>query len=279
MTTTIMKHSFRSVFKAASRNKSEIAAYTAFLLVALGAAEILRRLDGIRLSSCLSLSAAIQCLGFCLLIMQVNKSTDVSNVSSQSLALFALGLCSRLFATLNYAGYQPLDVAGEKGLYHGLEMTALFLAVVTLGLVGREQAKRHVDSEPTRNVVVLAGICVVLAPLTHGTLNVSFVGDTAWILGLYMETVAMIPQLYMLQRKRAEVDWLHGHYIACTFMARLVAMRFWFECYPELNAHSDYDITGWMVLGAQLLQVCVFADFMYLYVKSIRNNQRLLIEI
>jgi hypothetical protein len=267
----------RKASKVAQRNKQEIVMYGAFTGVAIMAAITLTG----GFSALLSLSSGMQCLGFALLLLQAQNRRDVSNVSLNSLKLYVIALCFRLFATLQYKGYQPMDVSGTNGLYHTAETMELVLAVAALLAV----KKRHDNDccaayETSHNMVVLLVICAVLAPLTHAKLNNDLVGDITWIMGLYVETVAMIPQLYMLQRAGGEVESLHGHYIASMFASRLVTMYFWSDVYVELRpSDADSNVPGSMVMGAQALQLVVFGDFMYMYMKSIRNNRKLIIEV
>ena len=48
--------------------------------------------------------------------------------------------------------------------------------------------------------------------------------------------------------------------------------------YEELKPHdSTYNFPGWGLMGAQFLQIAIFGDFMYIYVKSIRSNSRLVL--
>lgn len=270
--------SFRTASKAAQRNKQELMMYGGFISLALVAALSMTQLA---FSAMLSLSSGIQCLGFALLMLQAYKGRDVSNVSLNTLILYVAALGFRLFATLQYAGYQPLDASGKNGLYHTVEILEMLLAAGTIFFVKKTQDKYcYFADETPMVVVVLLSVCAVLAPLTHAHLNADKLGDTTWIMGLYVETVAMIPQLYLLQKTGGEVEALHGHYIASTFISRLATMWFWWDCYVELrHPHATYNVPGSMVLGAQALQVVVYADFMYLYMKSLRNNQKLLIEL
>jgi len=273
-----MMMTVRAASKVAQKNKQEIVMYGAFTGIALILAQCLTQFA---FSACLTLSSGIQCLGFSLLMLQAYNGRDVSNVSLHSLVLYVVALGFRLFATLQYNGYQPLDASGKNGLYHTVEIVEMLLAAGAFVLVRKTQEKQCCSSDETpKGMLVLLTICAVLAPLTHAHLNADKLGDITWIMGLYVETVAMIPQLYLLQRTGGEVEALHGHYIASTFASRLVAMYFWFDVYVELrHPQATYNLPGSMVIGAQALQLLVIADFMYLYIKSVRYNKKLIIEI
>ena len=88
----------------------------------------------------------------------------------------------------------------------------------------------------------------------------------------------MIPQLWMLFKMGGEVESLASHFIACVFMSRLLMMTFWIHTYHELKPkESDFNLPGFGVMGAQITQCVIFADFMYYYVRSMRNNTRLVL--
>lgn len=264
----------RKVRKAVAQNTSEIAVYVLFGMSSIPAA---MTLTSLKLSACLSLSAGLQCLGCVLLLLQVRKTEAIENVSLRTLILYACALSSRLFATLQYRGYQPTDVSGTNGLYHTLECAELVLVLVSIAVVTQKQAWLE-DSKDTCNIWVILALCVGLACTTHSELNQEWLGDVSWILGLYLETLAMVPQLWLLQRSGAAVESLHKHFIASTFVSRAILVYFWSICYVELAPKSsDVNVPGLMVMLAQLLQLVIYLDFMYLYVKSIRENSRLLI--
>lgn len=50
-------------------------------------------------------------------------------------------------------------------------------------------------------VVYLAAPCFVLALLFHPGLNSHFLADTTWAFSMYLESVAMLPQLVMFQKQ------------------------------------------------------------------------------
>lgn len=273
MITSMMK---RNSSKFAKKNKQELMMYATFTVAAcIGAAGF----SNLKLSACLSLSSGLQALGFSLLMLKAYNDRDVSTVSLSTLALFVVALGFRLFATLQYDGYQPQDATGKNGLYHTIETIEMFLALAACFLVRKAMKRQcHISEETPALTLILLAICGVLAMTTHGVLNASKLGDVTWMMGFYVETIAMMPQLYQLQKTGGEVEALHGHYIASTFASAVVRGWFWVEAYKELQPrYAEYNVPGMMVMGAQALQMVASADFMYLYIQSVRNNQKLIV--
>lgn len=256
------------------RNMHEIIAYVSFGCVATVGANML---SDFVFSALITLSAAWQCLGFILLHLQVRRRTDVLSISLRSLRLYALSLGCRLYSTLQYNGYLPVDRTGDWA-YQFIETIELVVVLYLIHRIKREHAQSCLTGVDTCNVSVMLVGCLVLALTVHPHLNNFVVPDVLWTMALYVETVAMVPQLFLLTKLGGEVDSLLGHYIACIFASRLLIMRFWVTCYEELQPkHSAFNLPGIGVIGTQILQVVLFADFMYLYLKSWRNNTKLIL--
>jgi hypothetical protein len=262
--------------KFASRNVEEIILYSIFGVVSTICA---RMLSDLLFSALVTFSAAFTALGFILLLKQVQRRKGVMSISLRSLYLYAIALACRLYSTLQYNGYLPVDRSGDW-LYQLIETVALICAVVLIYQVKKMHTESCLVGVDTCNAVVLFIACFVIAVAVHPRLNNSTIPDVLWTLALYVETVAMVPQLFLLTKLGGEVDSLQGHYIACMFLARLLMMRFWVTCYEELRPkNAEYNLPGLGVIGSQLLQVVLFADFMHLYVKSIRTSAKLILPV
>lgn len=262
--------------KIASRNAEEIILYIIFGIVASICA---RMLSDLLFSALVTFSAAFTALGFGLLLKQVQRRKGVLSISLRSLYLYAVALACRLYSTLQYNGYLPVDRSGDW-LYQFIELVALACAVILIMRVKKIHNESCLVGVDTCNAVVLFVACLLIAIAVHPKLNNSTLPDVLWTLALYVETVAMVPQLFLLTKLGGEVDSLQGHYIACMFIARLLMMRFWVTCYEELRPkNAEYNLPGLGVIGSQLLQVVLFADFMHLYVKSLRTNAKLILPV
>jgi hypothetical protein len=168
-----------------------------------------------------------------------------------------------------------MDRSGDY-VYQLIEGVSLIIVLSTIWKV--QKLQQEIESADTCSVSVLIVACVAFAALLRPSLNKASMPDAAWTFALYVETVAMIPQLYLLAKLGGEVESLQGHYIACTFASRLTLMRFWYTSYGELQTPGqDINWPGIGVMGSQLLQVVLLADFMYLYVTSVRENKRLVV--
>jgi len=265
---------FFSRSKAVKNNCDEALAYGLFAVIFIFAAKFL---SDWKFSAIITLGAAVQCLGFCLLRLKVRKQRGVVGISSRTLQMFVLTYVCRLFSTLQYNGYLPVDRTGDW-VYQMCEVVALLVAVSLLASIHSVHEASYEAHHDTCAIHWLVVFGLVLAYLIHPSLNNRRVPDMAWTAALYLESVAMVPQLYMMSKKGGEVESLASHYIACVFVSRILMMSFWFTSYPELKPKdADFNLPGYGVMGAQMLQLVLFGDFMYYYVKSIRDSSKMVL--
>jgi len=260
--------------KKVKENGDEALVYSAFVLVLVFAGKFL---TDFKFSAVITLGAAVQCLGFCLLRLKIRQQRGAMGISSRTLQMFAVMYVCRLFSTMQYNGYLPVDRTGDW-VYQACEFTALVVCISVLASVHSQHESTYEKENDTCAIWPFVIGCFVLSFLVHPSLNNRRIPDMAWTAALYLESVAMVPQLYMMSKKGGEVETLASHYIACVFVSRLLMMSFWINSYPELKPKgADFNLPGFGVMGAQALQVVLFGDFMWYYVKGIRTSSKMVL--
>lgn len=237
----------------------------------------LRFASDMKFSAVITVGAAVQCLGFCLLRLKMRKQGGAQGISSRTLQMFLVMYLFRLYSTMQYNGYLPVDRTGDWA-YQAIDVVA---AGVVLSIIITIHSKYEASYEKTLDTCAIHWFflgCFVLAVLVHPHLNNRRVPDMFWTAALYIEAVAMVPQLYLMSRKGGEVDSLAGHYVACVFVSRILMLSFWLHSYPELTPKgSSFNFPGYGVVGSQLLQLFLFGDFMWYYVKSVTTESKLVL--
>jgi len=224
-------------------------------------------------SSTLTLSAGFQCLGFILLAMKVQNQRVTSGVSGKMLMMYAATLCLRLSSTLWLNGYIPVDQTGDWA-YQAIEVCSLGLAVYLMRCVfvtHRTSCQEQHDSLPfsVQNMVMW---CFILAVVAHPNLDRHPLFDILWTTGCYLETLAMLPQLWMLSKIGGEVEALTSHFVVLSALSRVCSLIFWYRGFAELQPpHGGFNFPGWGVMGAHVVQLLLSCDFVLLYVKSFRH--------
>lgn len=228
-------------------------------------------------SSFLTLSAGLQCLGFVLLAMKVQNQRSASGLSGKTLMMYAFTLCFRLSSTLWLNGYLPVDRTGDWA-YQAIEICCLGLIAYLMRCVfvtHRASVKDQHDSFPLDLQNMVLG-CFILAVIVHPNLDRFTLFDILWTTGCYLETLSMLPQLWMLS-KMHEVEAFTSHFVVLSFLARVCSLVFWYRGFAELKpAHGGFNFPGWGVMGAHVTQLLLSLDFVFLYIKSIHSSKMVL---
>ncbi|KAI3692929.1 hypothetical protein L6452_32754 [Arctium lappa] len=90
-----------------------------------------------------------------------------------------------------------------------------------------------------------------------------------WAFSIYLEAVAILPQLVLLQRS-GNVDNLTGQYVVFLGAYRALYILNWIYRY-----FTEARFSGWISCISGLLQTALYADFFYYYFISWKNNSKL----
>jgi len=213
----------------------------------------------------ITLAGASQTLGFFLLVHKMKAHKSAAGISSKTLQMYVMMLLFRLNSTLVKNGYLPVDSTGDWA-YQACDITSLLLVFQALFYVHKRYKDTYQDkhdSMPIWNAVLPLAL---LAAVLHGNLNHSWYFDTVWTFSMYLDTVAMLPQLWMLVVKGGQVEALTSHYVAAIFFSRFLTFSFWFTGFSELAPEDGgFNKMGWLLCGCHGLQLLLSVDFMYHY--------------
>merc|ERR1719310_1098141 len=220
------------------------------------------------LSTFITLALAIQCFAFTCLRLKISQTKSVTGISGRTLMLQAASCTLRLSSTTWLNGYVPVDGTGD-GLYQLLDVCALLLVLQLLYCVFRAHRCTYQEEHDNFNIELMALSCFVLAVLVHPDLNNRPVFDTLWTAALYIDVVAMMPQLSMMTKIRGEVEALTSHYVGATALSRATSLVFWYHGFIELAPlDGGFNMAGWAIIAAHVLQVLLLCDFLYYYIRA-----------
>ncbi|KAG5192641.1 er lumen protein retaining receptor 1 [Tribonema minus] len=235
-------------------------------------------------------AALTRTFGFALLLVRMFIKQHAKGVSRKTLEMYVLVFFPRLVSILRHEGYLPYDKSGDF-IYHAAEMLSMALAAACLFYMHTRFERSYQRDYDTFGSVGLPSHlgtlymivpCVVLAVLLHPTLNNDFISDTTWTLSMYMETCAIIPQLYMFQRSAANkgvVEVLVSHSVFALGFARVLDMIFWLYSYHELSDAAGSKSVGMLVLATQFIHIAIMGDFFYYYLISIKTGKAMQLPI
>jgi hypothetical protein len=221
-----------------------------------------------------TLAGLVQTLAFFLLLNKMRTQKSCAGVSSKTLQVYVLVFTFRLSSTMVKNGYLPVDRSGDW-VYQATDIASLLLVFQLMFFVHKRYGltyQAELDSMPIWKIVpafMLLGCCC------HGELNHSAFFDKTWTIGMWMDTIAMLPQLWMLVAKGGEVEALTSNFVALIFVSKALSWCFWYTGYAELAPKDGgFNLVGNMVMGAQSLQLLLSADFMYHYFSYHSNRMQ-----
>lgn len=211
--------------------------------------------------------AFFQCLGFMILCMKVRATKSVEGLSAKSLSLFVCYFCTRLSSTSIKNGYVPVDSTGDY-MYQLVDAASLLCVLQLLFCVHKTHVhsyQEEVDDLPIKHLIALS---FVFGYFVHGDFNQSELFDTIWAASLNLETVAMVPQLWMMAKIGGKVDNSTAHFVMCIVLSSVCRFVFWWYAYPELEEEDGSIFAAYHVLFAHIAQLLLGADFMFYYAQS-----------
>jgi len=250
--------------------------FAAYVIFALCAAVVLLKFTDHDFSLVLTSSAALQCLGFFLLYQKAKKQKSVEGLSSRTLEMYVLVLCFRLSSTLVKNGYLPVDRSGDW-VYQLADIGSLVIVLALLVLIHKTFKSTYDAANDTMPIHNFIPACVLLAICIHGDLNDSPFFDVMWTIGLNLDTISMLPQLWLLTKLGGEVEALTSHFVALQVLSRFCSFAFWFYGYVEITPEDQFNAAGYMIIVAHLAQLLLSADFMYYYVCGVMKQTKMML--
>lgn len=196
-------------------------------------------------------------LSFVLLLWKMAKSKSVAGISLKTQQLYLVVFVTRY-----------VDLAWNFTSLYNWCLKVLFIGS-SAGVVGvMMKSKAHVstynadlDAFPYLYLVVPCAVLGVLINQDHWSLF-----EMMWAFSVYLEAVAIMPQLAMLQRQ-GEVENLTSHYVAALGAYRGFYLLNWMYRYFT-EAHYVQRI----VWFAGTVQTLLYCDFFYHYYQSKRQG-------
>jgi len=226
----------------------------------------------------LTFGSLVQCLAFLQLSIKVHHLNKLDGISRGTLEIYSVSLCARLCSTLYLNGYLPLDSTGDI-IYQVGDVLSLVLVVRLLYLAhaGVTYGAEPVPSKDelileTRTAILLA---LIVAVAVHPNLDHWLPFDVAWATSLYLDALAMVPQLVLLQIDNSP-EAHSMHYMVLMLLSRSLGTLFWFHGFADVAPMSGgVNYAGWGVVVAHVLQL---ATFSYAILRCLHLKRKCLVE-
>jgi len=195
-------------------------------------------------------------LSFFIIIYKLHKTKNCRGVSCQTQEIYLLVFATRYLDLFMYF----------ISLYNTLMKIAFICA--TVYIIYLMKLKAPINSTYAREKdddfphLLLIPFALVLTFIIHTEFSW---WELSWSFSLWLEAVAIIPQISILN-KTTKVEPFTAHYIASLGTYRFFYIINWIYRYYTEHTYC------WTSIITGILQSLLYADFLYLYFRNIKNT-------
>ncbi|VDM01230.1 unnamed protein product [Schistocephalus solidus] len=183
-----------------------------------------------------------------ILLLKIWKTRSCSGLSGKSQIAFTVVFCTRyldLFTTF-------------VSVYNSLaKIVFIVSSFATLYLIYVKFKATYDSNHDTFRVEFLIAACAVLALLVNQ--EFSFIEVILWTFSIYLESVAILPQLFLIS-KTGEAETITSHYLFALGSYRALYILNWVY---RFFVESFFDP---IAVVAGIIQTLLYLDFFYLYI-------------
>lgn len=191
-----------------------------------------------------------------ILIHKIQTSRSCRGISFKTQALYVVVFVTR-YLDLLYGDFLSLYNTLMKLFFIGSSCYILYLMKVRF----RPTQDPSID---TFRLEYLVGPSVVLALIFNYTFNFT---EVLWAFSIYLEALAILPQLFMLQRT-GEAEAITTHYLAALGAYRALYIPNWLYRYFSEGTVDPIAVV------AGIVQTGLYMDFFYIYFTKVLRGQK-----
>ncbi|CAD7703451.1 unnamed protein product [Ostreobium quekettii] len=200
-------------------------------------------------------------LSLVVLLLKIVATKSCRGVSAKTQELYAIVFVTRYLDLL--FSFVSLYNSVMKVVFLGSAFSIVYF--MRYHKVVRHTYDRELDT--FRSSFLVAG-SMVLALLINSKYTFF---EVLWTFSIYLEAVAILPQLVMLQRT-GNIDNLTGNYVFLLGMYRGLYILNWIYRYSTERRY--WQMIVWV---SGIIQTALYADFFYYYLKCWNENRTLVI--
>ena len=197
-----------------------------------------------------------------ILMLKIYATKNCKGISLKTQILFLLVFCMRY-----------LDVFTNWRIPYNVVMKILFLisSSLTVYWIAVKYNKGYDKEHDTFRIAFLIVPALALAIITPKPDMYSLV-DTLWTASIYLEAVAILPQLFLI-RRTGEVENITSNYIAAMGAYRAFYILNWI--YRYYTEPGYYYIPGNAIVWISgVVQTALYGDFFFIFFRSKWYGQR-----
>ncbi|KAJ5073142.1 er lumen protein-retaining receptor [Anaeramoeba ignava] len=193
-----------------------------------------------------------------ILLMKIISQKSCAGVSLKSHEIYALVFITRY-----------LDLLTLSGGFYNIIFKIFFISssVIIVYLIRYKYNRSYSKRLDTFRVVFLIAPSAVLALIFTDEYSLL---EILWTFSIFLEAVASLPQLFLLQRSEGEIETLTSNYVITLGGYRALYLLNWIW---RLITENHY--RAWVVWMCGIIQTAIYSDFAYYYFKAKFEGKRL----
>lgn len=191
-----------------------------------------------------------------ILLQKMKSSSSCSGLSFKSQVLYLVVFLTR-YLDLFWTFTDSLYNTTFKILFIGSSAYIIYLML-------NDYKPTHDPNLDTFKVQYLLGFSVLFALLFSHVYKIS---EILWTFSIWLESVAILPQLFMLQRT-GEADTITTHYLFSLGAYRALYIPNWLYRYFAENRFEANSVM------AGIVQTLLYSDFFYIYYTKIMKGKK-----
>jgi len=191
-----------------------------------------------------------------ILLLKIWTTKSCAGISGKSQILFALVFVARY-----------LDVVTHYVSVYNTCMKIIYL-VASLGTVYLMYFRFRATYDHNHDTFRLEFLLLPAAALALLVNHAFEFIEVAWTFSIYLEAVAILPQLFMVS-KTGEAETITSHYLFALGSYRALYIVNWVYRY---HTEGFYDI---IAVVAGIVQTVLYCDFFYLYITKVLKGKKL----
>jgi len=214
----------------------------------------------------LMMASYIQLLGLLVVAREIHVTRSARGLSLHMILCYLMAVTAR-FCSIGFENhYMPGDHESEHRMYQILE----FATLATVAYIAYQARVQYYDTYDLDldqiKPLHLALPALVLACVYGPNWNESSLSNVAWSFALYLEAVAVMPQLVMFTMGKKPASFM-AHFLFVVAVAKALAFGFWsWYFYTYAVPECIY------IVGSQAVQLVIMGDFIYRYVHCVASQ-------
>jgi hypothetical protein len=215
-------------------------------------------------------SCCLEGFGLTSLLYKISHRGHVQGLSGMSMIMFTLTYSIREYETFFLAKVNWKEK--DNDLLEVLQMSSMFMSwMVLFAIFKTYRASYQADMDVMKVQYLIPG-CIFLAIVLHPNFKRGQWYSVTWSASFYIDTLALLPQVVMMQRGNGKVEAPIANFVAATAVSRSFDLSFWFNRLVNEGLGRFFSfhvaLSGVIVFFFHLFNLALVGDFMYYFYKS-----------